>query len=299
MSDHTTNDIAARLQEAPPQTALRTRQQGRASLTYLEGWWVIDQLNDIFQHDGWSDFLIGEPKVLFADWIQGKNGKRFLVSMQATVKIVIHSDVCGQVEHADVGYGDGTVYNHSGIADAYELAGKEAVTDALKRAARKLGNRLGNILYDKAYLHSGHSASDTLDQPQGGNFSAPRESQPNTPAGQHYGNAQPSQPDPNAAAVNALKMQTWKKAQKVFECDPDAATKAIIKITGDYGIDRDTVDGLQTLSAVIDLVEQTKADLQTDAQGAWTFIENAAKGGADITTEAGRSKILAKEGPSA
>lgn len=296
MTDEPTNDIAARLQEAPPQTALRTRQQGRATLTYLEGWWVIDQLNDIFQHDGWSDFIISEPTVLFADWVQGKNGKRFLVSMQAAVKIVIHSDVCGQVEHGDVGYGDGTVYNHSAIADAYELAGKEAVTDALKRAARKLGNRLGNILYDKAYLHSGHSASDTLDQPQGGNLPAPGGSPPNTSAGQFYGGAPANQPDPNATAVNAWKLQCWKKAQRVLELDKNAATAAVIKITGAYGIDRDSVDGLKTLDAVLDLIDQIKADLQTDAQGAMTFVESAAKGGADIHTEAGRAKILAKEG---
>lgn len=35
---------------------------------------------------------------------------------------------------------------------AYEKARKEAVTDAMKRALRMFGNRLGNCAYDKAFL---------------------------------------------------------------------------------------------------------------------------------------------------
>lgn len=46
----------------------------------------------------------------------------------------------------DVGYGDG---NDKMALKAHELAGKEAVTDALKRAANGLGYPLGLALYEK------------------------------------------------------------------------------------------------------------------------------------------------------
>jgi hypothetical protein len=41
-------DLLAKLNEPPPQEALKHRKQGSANLTYVEGWWVIAQANEIF-----------------------------------------------------------------------------------------------------------------------------------------------------------------------------------------------------------------------------------------------------------
>lgn len=50
----------------------------------------------------------------------------------------------------DIGYGSSE--NQRSKAAAYEKARKEAVTDAMKRALRIFGNRLGNCAYDKIFL---------------------------------------------------------------------------------------------------------------------------------------------------
>jgi DNA repair and recombination protein RAD52 len=43
------------------------------------------------------------------------------------------------------------------LADSHENAGKEAVTDALKRAMRSFGNQFGLSLYDKSRNHTNNS----------------------------------------------------------------------------------------------------------------------------------------------
>ena len=67
------------------------------------------------------------------------------VGVVATVEVTVES-YGNFVEREDVGFGDqrGT----SAVA-VYEMAYKEAVTDALKRALRSFGNQFGNALYDK------------------------------------------------------------------------------------------------------------------------------------------------------
>jgi DNA repair and recombination protein RAD52 len=50
------------------------------------------------------------------------------------------------ITREDVGYGTGIARDY---ASAHESAGKEATTDALKRAFRTFGNQFGNALYDK------------------------------------------------------------------------------------------------------------------------------------------------------
>jgi DNA repair and recombination protein RAD52 len=53
-----------------------------------------------------------------------------------------------------VGFGTGIAKDY---ASAHESAGKEAVTDAMKRAFRTFGNQFGNALYDKSQKHVDHA----------------------------------------------------------------------------------------------------------------------------------------------
>ena len=105
---------------------------------YLEGWHVINELNRVFGFDGWS-YTIN----LSRDALERVEGKE----QWAAAYTCICTLTVGEVTRQDVGFGSGFA---KGVGDAIEGATKEAVTDALKRAARTFGNVFGLALYDKS-----------------------------------------------------------------------------------------------------------------------------------------------------
>jgi len=126
------------------------RQQSGMSLSYIEGHHAIREANRIFGFDGWSYSI---HSLSLTDC--GKNTKgNHIVSAQA---IVIVSAI--GVTRQDVGYGTGIGRD---IASANESAGKEAVTDAMKRALRTFGDPFGNALYDKQQKHVADVLDDSI-----------------------------------------------------------------------------------------------------------------------------------------
>lgn len=121
---------------------LEDRKKGGATLTYIQGQRVIQNLNEVYG-DNW-EFTIKHFEHLYTDTAtRDKDGKiGWDVGAYCQGRLV----VCGKA-FEDVGYGQGTDY--SSKAWAYESAGKEAVTDSLKRCAKDLGNYFGLALYDK------------------------------------------------------------------------------------------------------------------------------------------------------
>lgn len=107
---------------------------------YIEGWHCINELNRIFGFDGWS-YTIDLARDDLREGV--KDGKP---QWQAAYTCICTLRV-GDVTRQDVGFGSGFA---ASIGDAIEGATKEAVTDALKRAARTFGNPFGLALYDKA-----------------------------------------------------------------------------------------------------------------------------------------------------
>ena len=65
------------------------------------------------------------------------------------------------VVREDVGFGTGIAKEYAG---AHESAGKEAVTDGLKRAFRTFGNQFGNALYDKSQKNVDRSSQQQAPQ---------------------------------------------------------------------------------------------------------------------------------------
>lgn len=123
------------------------REKSGISLSYIEGHHVIREANRIFGFDGWSMLINGLDLTTC-----GTNQKgNMVVSAQAMVMV----EALGVSRH-DVGYGTGIAKS---VADANESAGKEAVTDAMKRALRTFGDQFGNALYDKQQKH----VADVLD----------------------------------------------------------------------------------------------------------------------------------------
>ncbi|KAK1738686.1 RAD52 family DNA repair protein [Skeletonema marinoi] len=111
---------------------------GGKKFTYVSGDGVIRNMNAIFGHGGWSSQILNEKLIQSEKDDRG----RWYVGYLATVRVTLLNGA----SHEDCGSGEG--FNDSKIK-AHEKAIKSAVTDAMKRAARHFGERLGNALYVK------------------------------------------------------------------------------------------------------------------------------------------------------
>ena len=131
--------IFEKLNQPLDESAIKHREQGGRTFSYIEGWYAKDQANRIFGYDGWSSETLSLEQV--AQYTQqDKYGKeQFVVTYVARVRI-----------HALGVYRDGTgaATNHSSsLGEAIENAAKSAETDAIKRALASFGPQFGLHLY--------------------------------------------------------------------------------------------------------------------------------------------------------
>lgn len=141
----TIEQIRAELDAKIPRDVISQRDAGFGGkkLSYLEGWYVIDRMNQVFGQGNWSYHLAELTKTFEGD----VNGK-FYVSYIARVELFVRfPGENGYETFIDVGFGDGQDSKNPG--KCHELAVKEAVTDGIKRCAKSLGMSLGLALYDK------------------------------------------------------------------------------------------------------------------------------------------------------
>lgn len=132
---------------------IKTREKGNVSLSYIEGFDVIDTANLIFGYGNWS-YLISKLEQVSQEQNHNQN---FVVCYKAIVKLIIKDENHGKsISRQDVGFGSGVA---KALNDAHENAGKESVTDGLKRAMRSFGNQFGNSLYDKSRNHANQESS--------------------------------------------------------------------------------------------------------------------------------------------
>ena len=139
----TTAKLAAPLNRAN----VKERTEAGRTLSYIEGWRVIDEANSIFGFGGWTrETLILEQTNKDLVELSGNNGpyQQWRVGYIAKVRIT----VAGVVRDG-VGFGSG-MGKPAALGDAIESAAKEAETDAMKRAFMTFGNPFGLALYDKA-----------------------------------------------------------------------------------------------------------------------------------------------------
>ena len=123
---------------------IKTREKGNINLSYLEGFDIIETANNIFGFGNWS-YLISKLEQVSQEQNHNQN---YVVCYKAVVKLIVKDENhTKSISRQDVGFGSGVA---KALNDAYENAGKEAVTDALKRAMRSFGNQFGNSLYDKS-----------------------------------------------------------------------------------------------------------------------------------------------------
>lgn len=138
-----------------PENVIHTREQGGKELSYLETWYVIDRLNQVLGQGNWGYQIVTTTKV-FEGKVTQYSGEVFGTSYTAQISLFANIDGKTCV-FSEVGYGDGTDKKNPG--KAHELGIKEAVSDAVKRAAKNLGRSTGLALYDKTQEYVGETVS--------------------------------------------------------------------------------------------------------------------------------------------
>jgi DNA recombination protein Rad52 len=149
-TDEQKTALAAKLSPA----SVKTRKQGGATVSYVEGWAVIAEANRIFGFDNWTretldikcvsekEREIGASKV--AGW-----GVTYLCKVRVIVDGVSREG-CGAGHGID-----------RDLGQAHESAIKEAETDAMKRAFMTFGNPFGLALYDKTQSNVGDDTDES------------------------------------------------------------------------------------------------------------------------------------------
>jgi DNA recombination protein Rad52 len=118
---------------------------GGVKLAYIEGHRLISLANAIFGYNGWSTAIRGRV----VDFVERGSDGKWSVGVNVIMRVTL-SERHGSIFHEDVGYG--TAESMKDRGSATEKAGKEAATDAIKRALRQFGDAMGNCLYNKDYL---------------------------------------------------------------------------------------------------------------------------------------------------
>lgn len=154
---------------------IKSRSKGNITLSYLEGFDIIETANKIFGYGNW------EYKITTLEQVSQElnHNQNHIICYKAVVQIKVYDTThAKQISREDVGFGTGIAKT---LADAHENAAKEAVTDAIKRTLRSFGNQFGNSLYDKSRQHQNtpqnYSQPQPQQIPQSQNYAAPQQTQ--------------------------------------------------------------------------------------------------------------------------
>jgi DNA recombination protein Rad52 len=123
-----------------PERFVKTRTERGTTLSYVEGWHVIDEANRVFGFDGWDRETVSAECV----WQDARiPPKACSYAVRVRIKVRAGKTLVSR-EGTGIGHGSGAT-----LGEAHESALKEAETDATKRALVTFGNRFGLALYDK------------------------------------------------------------------------------------------------------------------------------------------------------
>ncbi len=139
---------------------IKSRSKGNISLSYLEGFDIIETANKIFGYGNW-DYTISKLDQVSQEVNANQNT---IVCYKAIINITVYDlQHSKHVSREDVGFGTGIAKT---LADAHENGAKEAVTDGIKRTLRSFGNQFGNSLYDKSRQHQNQQPTQQVVQQQ-------------------------------------------------------------------------------------------------------------------------------------
>lgn len=226
------------LNDAIPKNAISQRSQSGTTLSYVEGWYVIDRLNQIFGPLNWEK-TVKEVKCVQSEQYTNSNKRElWRVGYTCSVLLTIRSEfspfnegsATGTKSTEDYGFGQGI---DADLGKAHESAIKEAVTDALKRCAKDLGMSFGLELYSKGKAQTTQELSIAA-QP-------PIQDEPSSKVGQWLKSHIVAEDDSTQAKNRVAKARKdlWKAllgrfgsdAEKVLlGCDDLAQAEASIKV---------------------------------------------------------------------
>ena len=149
---------------------IKSRSKCNLTLSYLEGFDIIETANKIFGFGNW-DYSITKLEQVSQELNQNQN---HIICYKAIVKVTVYDlQHSKQVSREDVGFGSGIAKT---LADAHENGAKEATTDGIKRAMKSFGNNFGLSLYDKSRQHQPQQEqAHSQQQPQ--QYSQPNQQQ--------------------------------------------------------------------------------------------------------------------------
>ena len=152
---------------------IKSRSKGNITLSYLEGFDIIETANKIFGYGNWN-YTISKLEQVSQEVNTNQNN---VICYRAIINIVVYDTHHSKhVSREDVGFGTGITKT---LADAHENGAKEAVTDGIKRTLRSFGNQFGNSLYDKSRQHQNRLQPQQIPQTQ--QQYQPKQIQNNTP----------------------------------------------------------------------------------------------------------------------
>lgn len=120
---------------------VRQRKQGGSNVSYIAGWHAIAEANRIFGFGNWERRTVLLEKISE----ETNTNNNLVIGYIAKVRITVQG-ADKTISREGTGFGSGISKN---LFDAHEGAGKEAETDAMKRALMTFGNQFGLALYDK------------------------------------------------------------------------------------------------------------------------------------------------------
>lgn len=117
---------------------------------HIAGWDVAAHLTRMFGFGGWEKEILSLDLVSESSEMVSKNGKDRIgwwvtYSCQMRLRVYVGGELAWQTDDAATG----TASNLPSHGDAHDFAMKNAVTYALKRCAKDLGDQFGLSLYDR------------------------------------------------------------------------------------------------------------------------------------------------------
>jgi len=137
-----------------PECFVKTRAERGITLSYVEGWHVIDEANRVFGFDAWDRVTVS-AECVWQDVRTTPKACSYAVRVRITVRA---GRTVVAREGTGIGHGTGAT-----LGEAHESAVKEAETDATKRALVTFGNLFGLALYDKERAGVQRSNADAPD----------------------------------------------------------------------------------------------------------------------------------------
>jgi recombination DNA repair RAD52 pathway protein len=137
-----------------PLNATRIKTAPKVFGSFIETWDVIAHLSRIFGVDGWDKHVIESHLIAEEKLANGKWNVTYGATVRLTVRFADATVHHGYTIKVSEDVATGTAANQPNLGDAHDLALKTAVSDALKRAAKDLGNQFGLSLYNKGSAES-------------------------------------------------------------------------------------------------------------------------------------------------